>query len=275
MLSNAVSNPSGDNAKKLLRSITPLLRTVGRKIPWGPLQGASELPILYVILQRYGAHSDFITFSQSSATQPLVIRLGSRMFGRDNHPGLLKEGHIIWSSDRINRSKTARLSPASCATNFDLVAKGVLEALFGFAPLKGKCELVNTIPGIFGRYLKARACLGVTEAQARDGLHLHILLWLTFGPFWFARFVHDPDQREILANFIDSKVQASLTHELHLKRLIPQTYNYPTIKTNAEEVGAEGEVVATYVNFHQHRARCTKLPGGREHCDLAKKSKKL
>ena len=53
--------------------MTPLLRTAGRRIPWSPRERSSELPQMLSMVQRYGAHSLFITISQSNATPPLVI----------------------------------------------------------------------------------------------------------------------------------------------------------------------------------------------------------
>ena len=114
---------------------------------------------------------------------------------------------MIWSSDMINRSSTARRSPASCAAYFDRVARAVQEALFGVEGLDAKKEKLpdGFKPSIFGRAAQARACHAVTEAQARGALHLHILLWLRFGPLWYARWVHDPDQRKVLIEHLTAR----------------------------------------------------------------------
>ena len=124
-----------------------------------------------------------------SATQPLVIRLGSRKFKsleNDSHPGEVEKGEVIWNSDDCSnfRASTAKNSPATSAFYFDLVCKAVLKYLFG-VQLDTKKEVLidEMISGIFGSALKARAAHAVSEAQARGALHLHILLWLLFGPF--------------------------------------------------------------------------------------------
>lgn len=271
-LANAISEPEGPVAKKLLRTITPLLRVVGRKIPYGPLERKSELPDVYAMQQRFGCHTDWVTYSQLSSTQPLVIRLGSRMHGGGDHPGLLNDGVEIWNSNRISRFNTAINSPACCAENFERVSIAVLTALFGLAhPNSKKEKFVDDLkPGIFVRGTSARACFAVVEAQARGALHLHILLWLTFGPLWHSRFLHDPESREIIARFIDTKVCAALDEADHERRQQPRSYDeYPTTVPDLEEALRVGFGVATYVQFHDHRSRCKKPPGGVQKCDLA------
>ena len=274
LLASAVADPDGAAGKKVIRMIGPLIRKVGRKIPHGPLERANELSVLYAMQQRYGPHSDFITFSQSSSTQPLVIKWGSRMFGHDDHPGLLKEGSEIWNSDRINRNRTARTSPASCARYFDRVVRAVLKCLFGLASFGSRSEKFgdNVKPGIFGRATQARACHAVSEAQARGALHLHVLLWLVLGPLWYARFVHEDEKREAIARFLDTKIQVALSEELHNTRDAPRSYAYPFVVRHYEDAKRVGEGVAAFTNYHHHSPRCRKLPGGKDQCDLAKKS---
>ena len=130
----------------------------------------------------------------------------------------LEEGVKLWSSERLGtiegRMDLANKVPASCALNFDRVSRAVLSSLYGLS-LNGKKNFIRVEPGIFGR---ARAAHAIIEAQARGSLHLHLLLWLLFGPIFFARFVHDAVGRETLAKFIDAIVIASLDEAEHAKR---------------------------------------------------------
>ena len=64
--------------------------------------------------------------------------------------------------------------------------------------------------GIFGSQLHSRAVHAITEAQSRGALHLHILLWLSYGPIWFSRFIHEDKFRNDLGIMVDTIVQASL-----------------------------------------------------------------
>ena len=75
-----MDSPDGEESKELLRIMIPILRTTRKKIPCGPLQWINELSLLYGMQQRYILHSWFITSSQMSATQPLIVLLVSRKF---------------------------------------------------------------------------------------------------------------------------------------------------------------------------------------------------
>ena len=71
-----------------------------------------------------------------SATQPLVIRLGSRKIKKsenENHPREIEDSEVIYNSDDFDifRSNTARNSPVTYAFYFDLVSRSVLKNLFG------------------------------------------------------------------------------------------------------------------------------------------------
>ena len=99
-LKSALQSPDGKEGKEMLRIMIPLLRTTGKNIPWGPMERNNELSVLYSMQQRYGLHSLFIAFSQMSATQTLVIRLGSHKFKsleNDSHPREVKKRKVIWN----------------------------------------------------------------------------------------------------------------------------------------------------------------------------------
>ena len=98
----AVESPTGQDGRETINELTPLLHVVGCHVKWAPLERASELPHLHAMVQCYGPHSEFVTFSQANSMQPLVIRMGSHRLGHNMDPGLLKEGEIIWSSENIS-----------------------------------------------------------------------------------------------------------------------------------------------------------------------------
>ena len=252
----------------------PLLRTVGKNTPWGPLERTNELSVLYGMQQRFGCHSHFITFSQSSSSQSLVVTLGSRKFkSNDNgsHPAEFENGKVIWDSKDCNRMSTAIHSPATCAAYFDSVCKAVLTCLLGLdLDTKKEVIIMDKTPGIFGEVLKARACHAVTEAQARGALHLHILYWLMYGPLWFSRFVHDDKFCDKLKKYISQCVTASISEAEHSLREQPRKYEYPKVISNISELKKRGREVASHTQHHKHTARCRKLPGGKDKCDLGR-----
>ena len=125
-LENARAAPTGAAAKRLLRVLLPLVRSTSSNVKYSAGERAAELSTMYSISHRYGLPSDFITFSQSSAREPLVIKFGLRQFGH---------GEMEWnSSTHAARTIIANNNPAACAGNFDKVSRAVLVALFGVTP---------------------------------------------------------------------------------------------------------------------------------------------
>ena len=102
-------------------------------------------------------------------------------------------------------------APASCVTFYNEFMNAVLTHLFG-AELDraGELDPRSLREGIFGR---CRAAHGVTEAQGRGHLHMHVLLWTVHGPVFFARFLHDDDKRERLIRRINALVTAQLAKD--------------------------------------------------------------
>ena len=70
-------------AEEILRLLLPLVQETGKKINWSPAKRAKQLSVLYGMIYRYGLPSDFITVSQLSAANGLVIKLASGRLGED------------------------------------------------------------------------------------------------------------------------------------------------------------------------------------------------
>ena len=113
---------------------------------------------------------------------------------------------------------------------------------------KKEVLLMDTNPGIFGSTVKARTRKGVTEAQARGALHLHILLWLCYGPLWFSRHIHDEDFRCKMGKYIDKIVTASISEAEHALRDTPRTFTYPKTLHNVSEIKKEVEKLLHILN---------------------------
>jgi hypothetical protein len=195
----------------------------------------------------------------------------------------MPDGETIWSSQTAGaRKQIASIAPATCAANFHRICTAVLEGLLGIG-LNRKKELLQVhSKGLLGT---VRAASAVAEAQARGQLHLHILLWLKFGPIFFARFVHTAAGRARLCAFIDATVSATLSAAQHECRKLPVQgmRPYPTeseagqqgsqpVRISIAALALRGEETVGQTNFHGHRSRCRKGSVGKVKCSQAKPS---
>jgi hypothetical protein len=283
-LDKARQNPDSRECKALMNKMMPLVRNAGQKIRWSPGERQGELTKMYAITYRRGLPSLFITFSRQSANDPYVIKIGSRLVGED--------AEVVWSStDAAGRNACANMSPGTCARRFNAISIAVLEALCGFGAGNESGEKLRVrrkerdpveMHGVYG---EARAAHCITEAQGRGALHLHFLLWLRYGPIFYARFVATAKGREQLTAFLDSIIKAHLSSEVHDEReervaataekkkeasdAFPGVANDITL----DALTARGEKIASAVNHHgRHSTRCRKLPSGEYHCSQGKPS---
>ena len=103
-----------------------------------------------------------------------MIKLASGRLGED--------ARVVWeSTSSLQRLKLEKDHPAVCAEVYDKTCRAVIEDLFGVRLSDGhkRESFPGEQKGIFGH---VRAVHGVTEAQQRGSLHLHLLLWCLYGP---------------------------------------------------------------------------------------------
>jgi hypothetical protein len=258
MLAAAQLDPSGPEARELLRIMTPLIRVTGAKIPWSPQERDSELSTMMAKCNRYGTVSNFITFAQSSANDPLVIKIGSRKLNQSTK--------AVWDETVYSqRMEIAMSNPATAAECFNAVSKAVIEHLFG-VPLDTKKEYLERKPGLWGY---ARSCNAVSEAQQRGGLHLHALVYGCNGPIFLSRFLHTDAGQAHVRDIIKSVVTATLSPEEHeVRETKVETAPYPAALVDLRELRMHGRVVASRCQFHSHRSRCRAGCVGRTQCAM-------
>ena len=74
---NIVSNnPTGPEAKQLIKQIAPLVRLAGKKVPWSPIERLSASYHIYSLYHVFGAPSFFVTFSPKVLTNQLMLKFG-------------------------------------------------------------------------------------------------------------------------------------------------------------------------------------------------------
>lgn len=257
-LAAAQLDPLGPEARELLKIMTPLIRVTGSKIPWSPQERDAELSTMMGQCNRYGTVSNFITFSQSSANDPLVIKLGSRKFNKNTKD--------VWDETVYReRMNIAMSNPATAAECFNSVAKAVIEHLFGVS-LDTKKECLDRKPGLWGY---ARSCNAVSESQQRGGLHLHALVYGCHGPIFLSRFLHTDAGQAHVRDIINSVVTATLSPEEHEVRSTKiEKAPYPAALVDLNELRIHGRVVASRCQIHSHRSRCRAGCIGRTQCAM-------
>jgi len=204
----AVRSPQGDTAVELMKVLKPVFGLANKHVPWSRGERKAEAGKLSAITRRFGPPTMMVTVSPNATDEPLVVCLA------------LRKLDAAWKPVELWRESAAQMrarraltegAPASCVTFYDEFVKAVLTHLFG-AELdrSGELDPKNLREGIFGR---CRAAHGVTEAQGRGHLHMHVLLWTVHGPIFFSRFLHDDDKRETLLRRIDALVTAQLAKD--------------------------------------------------------------
>ena len=87
------NNPTGPEAKTLIKQIAPLVRLSGKKVPWSPMERLSASYHIYSLYHVFGAPALFVTFSPKVLTNQLMLRFGE-MQSEDNTFNLTLPKHL-------------------------------------------------------------------------------------------------------------------------------------------------------------------------------------
>ena len=197
------NNPSGPEAKELIKQISPLVRLAGKKVPWSPMERLSASYHIYAMYHVFGAPAFFITFSPKTLTNQLMLSFGM-MQSPDETVDLQLPKHLQ------HRVKLLTSNTIAQARAYELMLDAVVTVLFGIQPESRSHKTHMPEAGLFGI---PTAYYGVTEVQSRNALHAHFVIWLrTMHPDMLQRIAHDDDLRQILVNAVDSVVTASTEH---------------------------------------------------------------
>ena len=197
---SVANNPTGPEAKELIKQIAPLVRLAGKKVPWSPMERLSASYHIYSLYHVFGAPSFFVTFSPKVLTNQLMLK-----FGEMQHPD--KTIDFTLPEHLQHRVQLLATNTIAQARAYELMLDAVMSILFGIKS-EYKCHRTHMPkPGLFG---VPTAYYGVTECQARNALHAHFVIWVrTFHPDMLQRIAHDDDLRQLLSNAIDAIVTAS------------------------------------------------------------------
>ena len=194
------NNPTGPEAKSLIKQIAPLVRLAGKKVPWSPIERLSASYHIYALYHTFGAPAYFVTFSPKVLTNQLMLTFGE-MQNPDKSVDLTLPEHLQHRVQLLTSNTIAQ------ARAYELMLDAVLTVLFGIKP-ESKChKTLMPKPGLFG---VPTAYYCSTECQARNALHGHSVVWVrTMHPEMIQRIAHDDNLRQVLVNVVDSVVTGS------------------------------------------------------------------
>jgi len=179
-IKDAVRNPTGPDAKRILRKLGPLLKQSGKKTPLGTFERHDAMGEILAMGREYGSPTCMMTFAMDDANSANVMRLSLRSTNNVDFPTLapetalerLKHGRLICEGDvdcsYAGLAKLANENPVAVALEYKKLVMNVLTTLVGIKP-----EKMTTKSFYRGRSNRgvvvgsARAFIGVTETQVR------------------------------------------------------------------------------------------------------------
>lgn len=199
-----MNNPTGPEAKKLIKEISPLIRLAGKRVPWSPMERLTASHHIYALYHIFGAPAFFITFAPKTLTNQLMLTFGLMQSPEDDHVSLELPQHLQRRVELLTGNTVAQ------ARAYELILDAVTTILFGIKSESNSKKTHEPQPGLFG---VPTAYYGVTECQSRNALHAHFVLWVrTMHPEMLQRIAHDDELRSVLINAVDSVVSASTEH---------------------------------------------------------------
>ena len=195
-------NPDGEEAKALVKKISPCVRLAGRKVPWSPMERLSSAYHLYALYHHFGSCAYFITLAPKTLTNQLMLRFGTFQDDCDASYADLDLPENLQSRVKLLTSNTIAQARA-----YETIINAVCTVLFGIKPDSDCRKTHKPEPGLFG---VPTAYYGVTEVQSRNALHAHFVLWVrTLHPDVVQRFAHDKMLRKRIVDAVDAVVTAS------------------------------------------------------------------
>ena len=176
----ASKNPKSEEAKRIRKTILPLLKLFGAKIRWSPIERKSTLSRIYALYHAFGLPFIFGTISPGMRDSLLTLRMCHSISSSfDNNIGQVElpkiDINIINERDRFISS-----NPVAAAGVFDAIINPFFPKIM-VIPF----ELLRKRKSSFERHLQVnreqyigaygyiRASYGAIEAQGSGGLHVH------------------------------------------------------------------------------------------------------
>ena len=249
MLQQAVLQPTSKVAKKVLKTVLPVLSFGGKNTMAGALGDTTSLSRAMAMAKRYGPPSVMLTVTPDDINNPTSFRLACKSHSNISFPACttqafhdnFKNSKSIDSFGNINiplnytqRVKRANANPVAIAIEFRAIVENILTILIG-CPLdyqpgnnskqvrtwhfEAKATNSPYHKGIFGN---VTAYFGCIETQARGALHFHAIIWGGINPKLLEQSAGFPALCETISKVLDSMHCAELPLSYHVKHFLTE-----------------------------------------------------
>ena len=263
MFKEAMKDPNGPLAKKVIRKVLPLLNISGGGVSYGAVETNVALAKIFEMTRRYGPASAFLTFSFDDIHNPRAIRAAYNTVDNQSFPAIfeedcihgssgieflqklktaskiqsigainLSEGHINEIHMNHNLAAMAMSNPVAYVQESKAMIQDVLTLLIGYPPEHFPSQY-DGVSVKKTRYFKARgkgvfghtlAYFGMIEDHQKGTLHYHILLYGSLSPYLLHRFANIPQICDKISMALDSMFKAKLPIKKQVRHLIPKVF---------------------------------------------------
>ena len=290
-LRTALCDPKSSAMKDIKKCIAPLVRIIGRKLPWTVFERADVIGKIKALSIYFGPATYFITFAPSMKEQTLCLRICSDKKDEEfEFPDIFERTKLITE----NPVAATKIFYRLLEQFFEIIVKLPLNTFTG-RNTNYNALIEQEIKGVCGAYGPASAHIGVIEEQTSGNLHYHGLIFGTWNVRQIQLWVHCGEARKRFEQLLDNHIRCTIpdclkefhgittsnaekTKKLFIdwfcndisiekakeiaKVLMAFTHNiidyekeYPD---NVKELEWESSKIAARVNHHKHSATCWK-----------------
>ena len=295
-LETAIIDPKSESFKHIKSDICPLIKIVGRTLPWSVFERSDTLGKLYSLTHFFGMATHFITLSPSMRHNMIALKICVSNATKEI---------TIPLHNPVTRSQLIIGNPVAATYTFYRLLKKFFEIIvklptqtFTGRNMEYDELIKQETENVYGAFGHVTAHFGVMEEQTGGNLHYHGII---FGPWnlrLFQKWCHEGAAAKQFQQLIDSHVTCKIPDNLKpaYTRQIQQILVNHLIKFDFSEITAneiarkinnfnknavtlnqpypdasavdyEGARLAALFNHHQHSLTCWK--NNRKSCRLA------
>ena len=266
-LADAVANPTSSQAAAFKKVIKPLVKIVGSKVDWTPLQRSATVGRLYALNQFFNMSTWFITISPAMRNSRLALRMCLNTDGKNFEFPPAHTRSKMMAADPI---AAARVFYRMMHKFFDIIVRLPLDHFTG-KRMNVDRLLQQNADKYIGAFGFARASYAVTEDQEGGALHMHGQILGTWDIDLIQNWIHKDTFRKMMIDQLESIVTCTLPDEF---KNAPKPSPYPVVASepfpDAGEIHLDAARVNSIVNHHHHTFTCWKDPSC-PNCRLAYK----